>query len=45
VSAYQSEGGIPSGLSDTVYVLMLVFMATLVIAYIYAWRKGVFRWR
>jgi len=45
VSAYQSEGGIPSGLSDTVYVLMLVFMATLAIAYIYAWRKGVFRWR
>ena len=24
---------------------MLVFMATLVIAYVYAWRKGVFRWR
>jgi NADH-quinone oxidoreductase subunit A len=45
VSAYVGEGGLPKGLSDTVYVLMLVFMATLVIAYIYAWRKGVFRWR
>jgi NADH-quinone oxidoreductase subunit A len=44
VSAY-SEGGIPVGLKDTVFVVMLVFMATLVIAYIYAWRKGVFRWR
>jgi NADH-quinone oxidoreductase subunit A len=44
VSAY-SEGGIPTGLRDVVFVLMLVFMATLTIAYIYAWRKGVFRWR
>jgi NADH-quinone oxidoreductase subunit A len=44
VSAY-SDAGIPAGLRDTVFVLMLVFMATLVIAYIYAWRKGVFRWR
>lgn len=49
VSAYSgadsSNPGIPAGLSDTVYVMMLVFMATLAIAYIYAWRKGVFRWR
>jgi NADH-quinone oxidoreductase subunit A len=37
--------GIPKELSGTVYAIMLVFMATLVIAYIYAWRKGVFRWR
>lgn len=44
VSAY-SDAGIPIGLRDTVFVLMLVFMATLAIAYIYAWRKGVFRWR
>jgi len=49
VSAYSDAGssdpGIPAGLRDTVFVMMLVFMATLVIAYIYAWRKGVFRWR
>jgi len=44
VSAY-SEAGIPIELRDTVFAMMLVFMATLVIAYIYAWRKGVFRWR
>jgi len=44
VSAY-SDAGIPAGLGDTVFVVMLVFMATLTIAYIYAWRKGVFRWR
>jgi len=51
VSAYTgldttgTGAGIPKELSDAVYVLMLVFMGTLGIAYIYAWRKGVFRWR
>jgi NADH-quinone oxidoreductase subunit A len=44
VSAY-SEGGIPVELRDTVFGVMLVFMATLALAWIYAWRKGVFRWR
>ena len=28
-----------------VFVEILVFMATLVIAYVYAWKKGVFKWR
>ena len=45
VSAYVGEGGIPVELRNTVFFVMLVFMATLVIAYLYAWRKGVFRWR
>jgi NADH-quinone oxidoreductase subunit A len=45
VSAYSGTGGIPAEISGTVFAVMLVFMATLVIAYIYAWRKGVFRWR
>jgi NADH-quinone oxidoreductase subunit A len=44
VSAY-AHGGIPLELRDPVYGVMLVFMATLGIAYVYAWRKGVFRWR
>jgi NADH:ubiquinone oxidoreductase subunit 3 (subunit A) len=44
VSAYV-DGGIPAALRGAVYAVMLVFMATLGIAYIYAWRKGVFRWR
>lgn len=44
VAAY-SSGGLPRELSGTVFAVMLVFIATLVIAYIYAWRKGVFRWR
>lgn len=44
VSAYV-DTGIPVELRDTVFGVMLVFMATLGIAYVYAWRKGVFRWR
>lgn len=37
--------GIPVELRGTVFGVMLVFFATLAIAYVYAWRKGVFRWR
>ena len=48
VSAYigpDQSGGIPVELRGTVFGVMLVFMATLVIAYAYAWKKGVFKWR
>lgn len=51
VSAYIDDGspanlvGVPEDLRGTVFAVMLVFMATLAIAYIYAWRKGVFKWR
>lgn len=45
VSAYVEEGGVPFGLRTTVFAVMLFFMATLGIAYVYAWRKGVFKWR
>lgn len=45
VSAYVGESGIPEGLRGTVFGVMLFFMATLGIAYVYAWRKGVFKWR
>jgi len=45
VSAYAESGGVDPGLRDPVFGLMVIFMATLVIAYVYAWRKGVFKWR
>ena len=46
VAAYSTDGvGVPREIRNTVFGVMLVFMATLVIAYVYAWRKGVFRWR
>jgi NADH-quinone oxidoreductase subunit A len=48
VSAYESRGGIsliPEGLNWVVFWEMVVFIATLGVAFVYAWRKGVFRWR
>jgi NADH-quinone oxidoreductase subunit A len=48
VSAYagtETNPGIPAEIRGTVFAVMIVFMATLAIAYFYAWRKGVFRWR
>lgn len=45
VAAYLDDGGVPAELRRSVFVVMLVFMGTLAIAYVYAWRKGVFRWR
>jgi NADH:ubiquinone oxidoreductase subunit 3 (subunit A) len=40
------EGGIvPEGFRTVVFWEVLVFLATIVVAYVYAWRKGVFRWR
>lgn len=47
VIAY-SGGGDPywkNVFGTIVFVEILVFLATLAIAYLYAWRKGVFQWR
>jgi NADH:ubiquinone oxidoreductase subunit 3 (subunit A) len=47
VLAY-ADGGDPAwrdAFGTVVFVEILVFLATVVIAYVYAWRKGVFRWR
>jgi NADH-quinone oxidoreductase subunit A len=46
VVAYSnSAGGIPLELRTIVFWEILVFIGTLVVAYVYAWRKGVFEWR
>ncbi len=45
VSAYLPDGGLPVELRRPVFGVMLFFLATLAIAYVYAWRKGVFKWR
>ena len=37
--------GIPMQLHGVVFWEVLAFLATLVAAYVYAWRKGVFQWR
>jgi NADH-quinone oxidoreductase subunit A len=42
--AYE-RGGLPLLIRGPVFVTMLAFIATLAVAYVYAWRKGVFKWR
>jgi NADH:ubiquinone oxidoreductase subunit 3 (subunit A) len=47
VIAY-GEGGDPTWqtvFGRIVFVEILIFIATLVIAYVYAWKRGVFQWR
>jgi NADH-quinone oxidoreductase subunit A len=36
---------LPGDMRSLVFWEVLVFLATLVVAYVYAWRKGVFQWR
>ena len=45
VVAYRDPALLSADLAWPVFWEMLVFLATLVVAYVYAWRKGVFRWR
>lgn len=44
-AAGSSRPLIPQGLQTIVFWEVVVFIATLGVAYVYAWRKGVFRWR
>ena len=45
VVAYRDPSMLPDELRTLVFWEILVFLATLVVAYVYAWRKGVFQWR
>jgi NADH:ubiquinone oxidoreductase subunit 3 (subunit A) len=36
---------LPAALTSYVFWEVLVFLITLAVAYVYAWRRGVFRWR
>lgn len=47
VIAY-ADGGNPywqSVFGQVVFIEIMIFLATITIAYVYAWRKGVFEWR
>ena len=45
-ATYDPAGSlIPAELREVVFWEILVFLTTLALAYVYAWRKGVFRWR
>ena len=41
----EGEGGYPTILKGTIFWSVLAFLTLLVVAYIYDWRKGVFKWR
>ncbi len=45
VTAYSEAQGLPAGLRDPIFWSVLVFLALLLVAFIYDWRKGVFKWR
>ena len=45
VIAYSDALGLPPEFSGPVFWSVLIFLGLLVIAYLYDWRKGVFRWR
>jgi NADH-quinone oxidoreductase subunit A len=48
-ASYQDVGGgqtvLPQELRRVVFWEVLAFLVTVVMAYVYAWRRGVFRWR
>src|SRR5579864_5690797 len=46
VSVYlpAEEALIPRELQGAVFAVIVVFLVTLAVAYVYAWRKGVFEW-
>jgi len=45
VVAYRDPPMLPEEMRNLVFWEVLVFLATLVVAYVYAWRKRVFQWR
>jgi NADH-quinone oxidoreductase subunit A len=45
VVAYRDPAVLPAGLRSAVFWEVIVFLFTLVVAYVYAWRRGVFQWR
>ena len=44
-AASGDQPAIPAAFQTIVFWEVLAFLATVVVAYVYAWRKGVFRWR
>ena len=45
VVAYREPALLPTAFRGPVFWEVLIFLFTLALAYVYAWRKGVFRWR
>jgi NADH-quinone oxidoreductase subunit A len=45
VVAYREQPLLPEDIRILVFWEVIVFLGTLVVAYVYAWRRGVFQWR
>ncbi len=45
VVAYREQPLLPEDIRVLVFWEVVVFLGTLVVAYVYAWRRGVFQWR
>ena len=45
VVAYREQPMLPEDIRILVFWEVVVFLGTLVVAYVYAWRRGVFQWR
>jgi NADH-quinone oxidoreductase subunit A len=45
VVALRADGGIPLAFRPLVLGVMVLLLATLALAYVLAWRRGVFQWR
>ena len=45
VVAYREQPLLPEEIRVLVFWEVVVFLGTLVVAYVYAWRRGVFQWR
>ena len=44
-ASYLEGSAAPEGFGLVIFWEVLVFLATVVVAYVYAWRRGVFKWR
>lgn len=44
-AASAQERAVPEAVPVFVFWEVMAFLATVVVAYVYAWRRGVFRWR
>ena len=44
-ASFQEGAALSPAFQTVAFVEVLLFLATVVVAYVYAWRKGVFQWR
>jgi NADH:ubiquinone oxidoreductase subunit 3 (subunit A) len=44
-ASFQEGSALSPAFQAVSFVEVIVFLATVVVAYVYAWRRGVFQWR